>query len=202
MRHKLSGLLACVLLGATSFVVHAHSSNEVVTTDKGVVIGSRTDAGRQFLGIPYAAAPVGALRWKEPQPVARWHKPRVTRQFESSCPQTPSAFGLASLDEDCLYLNVYTPSRSHRAPVMVWFHPGAFQFGEADDYDPRELVARGVVVVFGGSASVLACPMCFGAQETSLVSGTQSGVLALLIILRHRDNLSRLAAGTERQLGG
>ena len=101
MRHELSGLLVCVLLGATSSV-SAHSFNEVVPTDKGVVIGSRTDAGRQFLGIPYAAAPVGALRWKEPQPVARWHTPRVTQQFESSCPQTPSAFGLASLDEDCL----------------------------------------------------------------------------------------------------
>jgi para-nitrobenzyl esterase len=120
-----------------------------VATQYGPVIGSADDGMRQFLGIPYAAPPVGNLRWKAPQPPAKWSKPRLAQQFGSSCPQFGSPFGLESFDEDCLYLNVYTPDKKNaqHLPVMVWFHPGAYQFGEADDYDPRRLVKRGVVVV-------------------------------------------------------
>jgi para-nitrobenzyl esterase len=126
-----------------------HSNRHEVVTQYGSVVGSADDGIRQFLGIPYAAPPVGNLRWKAPQPPAKWTKPRLAQQFGSSCPQFGSPFGLESFDEDCLYLNVYTPDGKnvHRRPVMVWFHPGAYQYGEADDYDPRRLVKRGVVVV-------------------------------------------------------
>ena len=142
-----SGLLIA-LLSSIAFGVFAYPSSAVVQTDKGAVIGAITSSGRQFLGIPYAAPPIGELRWREPHPVARWHSPRLAQQFGNNCPQFGTAFGLESFNEDCLYLNVYTPDvRKPRAPVMVWFHPGAFQFGEGDDYDPRKLVERGVVVV-------------------------------------------------------
>lgn len=140
----------CVLATTTASCVWAHPAREGVATDRGVVIGTQTEYGRQFLGIPYAAPPIGKLRWRPPVIAPRWSTPRLAQQFGNSCPQTASPFGLASVDEDCLYLNVYTPPRGHRAqryPVMVWFHPGAFQFGEADDYDPRKLVSRGVIVV-------------------------------------------------------
>jgi para-nitrobenzyl esterase len=131
------------------------TATATVHTDKGAVTGSSSEDGRQFLGIPYAAPPVGVLRWKPPAPVAGWKQPRDATQFANNCPQFATPFGLQSFNEDCLYLNVFTPSnkakRKHHfgnhSPVMVWFHPGAFQFGEGDDYDPRKLVDQGVVVV-------------------------------------------------------
>jgi len=144
------GAMACAIAGTAS----AHNASNVVATDKGAVVGATTSEGRQFLGIPYAAPPVGALRWQAPKSVTPWGSPRLAQQFGNNCPQFGTAFGLPSFDEDCLYLNVYTPpvasarnKHGSRAPVMVWLHPGAFQFGEGEDYDPRKLVARGVVVV-------------------------------------------------------
>jgi para-nitrobenzyl esterase len=109
----------------------------------------------KFLGIPYAAPPVGALRWQPPQPPTRWHGLRDATQFANHCPQGPSPFGLPSTTEDCLYLNVYTPADPkgwyhedhHGYPVMVWIHGGALVVGESDDYDPTKLVDHDVVVV-------------------------------------------------------
>lgn len=122
-------------------------------TDKGIVRGNSTPTMKEFLGIPYAAPPVGELRWQPPQPAAAW-RPflRDAKQFANHCPQPPSTFGSPSLTEDCLYLNVYTPKRSkpgwpHLRPVMVWFHGGALFLGESDGYDPSRLVAEGVIVV-------------------------------------------------------
>jgi len=146
----------CAVIGAltassiTAFANNGSDHTPTVTTDKGIVKGTATAAGRQFLGIPYAAPPVGELRWQPPRAVARWHAPRDATQFGNNCPQFGTPFGLQSFNEDCLYLNVYTPPQHHglkRRPVMVWIHPGAFQFGEGDDYDPRKLVERGVLVV-------------------------------------------------------
>lgn len=140
-----------ILLGFNAAI--AHTRPDVVVTDKGPLMGAVTSEGRQFLGVPYAAPPVGNLRWRAPQEVQAWKQTRLAQQFGNNCPQFGTAFGLQSFDEDCLYLNVYTPpvTRSHhhvgRAPVMVWLHPGAFQFGEGEDYDPRKLVDRNVIVV-------------------------------------------------------
>jgi para-nitrobenzyl esterase len=125
---------------------------KVVVADGGPVKGMITDYGRAFLGIPYAAPPVGELRWKAPQPVQPWGALLDATQLESSCPQNPGPFGLASTDEDCLYLNIYTPPVStpvpeQSLPVMVWLHPGAFQVGDSGAQIPSELVGRGVVVV-------------------------------------------------------
>jgi para-nitrobenzyl esterase len=124
----------------------------VVLTDRGPVRGVSTSIGNQFLGIPYAAPPVGALRWVAPQPAASWQTPRDASQFANHCPQSASPFGVASTTEDCLYLNVYTPMAAPRGgpllrPVMVYIHGGAFLFGESDDYGPRRLLNSNVVVV-------------------------------------------------------
>jgi para-nitrobenzyl esterase len=130
----------------------AAANGPVVATDKGPVRGVSANGVDRFLGIPYAAAPVGPLRWAPPQPAARWRGVRDATQFGNHCPQGASPFGLASHTEDCLFLNVFTPARGDDAedellPVMVWIHGGALLVGESDDYDPLRLVRRGVVVV-------------------------------------------------------
>jgi len=91
------------------------------------------------------------MRWQPPQAAPRWKGQLDASQFANHCPQPATAFGLASQNEDCLYLNVFAPpkhdDKKGSAPVMVWFHPGAFQYGESDDFDPSDLVAKGIVVV-------------------------------------------------------
>jgi para-nitrobenzyl esterase len=129
-----------------------------VPTDKGRVIGGETAKMDEYLGIPYAAPPVGDLRWRPPQPAAHWSAPLDATHFASHCPQLESPFGSPSSSEDCLYLNVYVPKElpkgkdkpkgnKHRLPVMVWLHGGGMVVGESDDYDPTRLVERGDVVV-------------------------------------------------------
>lgn len=120
----------------------------VVSTDKGTVQGVNSAGMREFKGIPYAAAPVGELRWKAPVAAASWTGVRNADTYGSVCPQIATAFGVASTNEDCLYLNVYTPKATGPFPVMVWIHGGAFIYGEGGaGYDPSKLVAQGIAVV-------------------------------------------------------
>ncbi|HEX6467807.1 MAG TPA: carboxylesterase family protein [Streptosporangiaceae bacterium] len=122
----------------------------IVRTSSGFVRGLATSTGIEFRGIPYAAPPVGALRWRPPQPVARWSGVRDATRFGSPCAQNASAFGVASTSEDCLFLNVYAPPgpvKGPKRPVMVWIHGGSLNVGNGDGYDPSNLARRGVVVV-------------------------------------------------------
>jgi para-nitrobenzyl esterase len=116
-------------------------------TYQGVTVNGTTD----FLGIRYAAAPVGALRFAPPTPPAAVAGTINATQLGNSCPQTPSPFGLASVNEDCLYLNIFVPnppvSSENRFPVMVFFHGGAFVFGEGSDYNGTELATEGHVII-------------------------------------------------------
>ncbi len=126
----------------------AGASGPVAGTANGVVRGLASGAVDEFLGIPYAAPPVGALRWQPPQPAASWSGVRDATQFAPHCPQSASPFGQASTSEDCLFLNVFTPSHQRAgSPVMVWIHGGALVTGESDDYNPAKLVEDGVTVV-------------------------------------------------------
>ena len=128
----------------------ASDSGPVRGTANGPVRGLANGAVDEFLGIPYAAPPVGALRWQPPQPAASWSGVRDATRFAPHCPQAATPFGQASTSEDCLFLNVFTPSHQHAGshfPVMVWIHGGALVTGESDDYDPAALVADGVTVV-------------------------------------------------------
>jgi para-nitrobenzyl esterase len=125
-------------------------SNPVVATAGGRLRGQDAGTMDEFLGIPYAAPPVGPLRWRPPQPAAHWAGVRPATTFGPHCPQTGSPFGLASTSENCLFLNVYAPAHSLRdgsLPVMVWIHGGDLTAGESNDYNPAGLVRDGAVVV-------------------------------------------------------
>jgi len=132
------------------------AANEV-RTKAGKVEGFASADGKVqiFEGIPYAAPPVGALRWKEPQPVASWKGVRKATEFGARCMQWnvfgDMVFHDAGPSEDCLYLNVWTPKTSADAklPVMVWIYGGGFQAGATSEgrQDGEALAHRGVVIV-------------------------------------------------------
>jgi para-nitrobenzyl esterase len=147
--------VSALLIGLTAADANAapprHHGAPIVATDQGLVRGATTNGADEFLGIPYAAPPVGRLRWQPPQPAARWPGVRAATQYGPHCPQSAGAFGAGSTSEDCLYLNVFTPADRgllHRPlPVMVWIHGGSLTVGESDDYDPTPLVRDGAIVV-------------------------------------------------------
>jgi len=118
---------------------------------EGAIVGALpADApGAVFKGIPYAAAPVGPLRWRPPTPIPPWHAPRAATAFGPPCVQNGREGPTGS--EDCLYLNVWTPAwpRGGAHPVMVWVHGGANVVGSANSptFDGAALARRGVVVV-------------------------------------------------------
>ncbi|HLK41500.1 MAG TPA: carboxylesterase/lipase family protein [Polyangiaceae bacterium] len=111
----------------------------VVTVAQGQLQGRVDGKVFAYLGIPYAKPPVGPLRWKEPQPPASWSDVRDATAFGNRCAQNanPTLFTTASADEDCLYLNVWTPDPSaSKLPVMVWIHGGGNVGGSASDPVP------------------------------------------------------------------
>jgi para-nitrobenzyl esterase len=137
---------------ATASTRHDQTAAPVVRTAAGVVQGKTSGGADEFLGIPYAAPPVGSLRWQPPQSAAGWAGVRNATKFGPNCAQPPGLpFGIGSTSEDCLYLNVYAPSASSRPaggrPVLVWIHGGGLWLGEGQDYDPAELVTDGAIVV-------------------------------------------------------
>jgi len=131
----------------------------VVEVEGGLIGGTREGSVRAFLGVPYAAPPVGPLRWKPPQPVAPWVGVRPAHAFAPQCVQPGRAAdsvyaeyaGVQPMSEDCLTLNVWTaaPDADARLPVMVWFHGGAFQQGAGSNpvFVRGDLPRRGVVLV-------------------------------------------------------
>jgi para-nitrobenzyl esterase len=145
--------LAALLTSVTTSGAVAQSGrpggSPVVVTSNGAVRGTTTAGTDQFLGLPYAAPPVGALRWQAPQPAANWHGVRDATKFAPHCSQPGGPFGVGSTSEDCLYLNVFTPAGRvpQHLPVMVWIHGGALVTGESDDFNPTEMVHNGAVVI-------------------------------------------------------
>jgi para-nitrobenzyl esterase len=126
-----------------------------VTTDAGILAGRVDSASHAlvFEGIPYAAPPVGTLRWRAPQPAAHWSGMRAADHLAHNCMQAQpwndiDAYA-AGISEDCLYLNVWTPSTHGAHPVMVWIHGGGFiaGFGGEERHRPAPLVQKGAVVV-------------------------------------------------------
>lgn len=112
--------------------------------------GAVHDGYRTFDGIPYAAPPVGRLRWAPPHPAAHWSGVRDVTRPASACPQSPGEVPGGSTDEDCLHLNVTTPDGAtpgRPRPVVVWLHGGGFTTGAGSSYDARRMATRGDVVV-------------------------------------------------------
>lgn len=135
---------------ATSAASAAPTSGPIVRISDGAVRGAAVSGIYEFLGLPYAAPPTGALRWRPPRRPARWDGVRDATQFAPSCPQLPSPFAPPGpFSENCLHLNIYTPALGRDAdrPVLVWIHGGGFTQDGARNYDGSKLAADGTVVV-------------------------------------------------------
>ncbi len=141
--------LALAFPASTNAATSADAGPLVVNTEAGQLHGIATDGAREFRGVPFAAPPIGELRWRAPQPVAAWSGIRDASTFSPVCPQQPPSPNGQS--EDCLYLNVTTPddagTTQGQLPVIVFIHGGGFELGEGADYDPAKLARAGSVVV-------------------------------------------------------
>lgn len=145
-------------MAAAALALPAHASNALrVKTDHGKVEGKMSADGqvRAFLGVPFAAPPVGPLRWQPPQPAAKWHGVRQATTFGARCMQpalfADMVFRDAGPSEDCLTLNVWTPAKNKSAklPVMVWIFGGGFITGGTSEgrQDGEHLAHKGVLIV-------------------------------------------------------
>lgn len=134
-------------------ILLAALATALVATAQGPIRGEATADGRQlFRGIPYAAPPVGPLRWHPPQPVRGWKSPRDATRSAPACPQVDrgwNAAAAARASEDCLYLEVATPdpTPAKPLPVMVWIHGGSNYAGDGAGTIQSGLVRKGVVLV-------------------------------------------------------
>ncbi len=138
-------LLIAIILIQASLLAQV----EYVRTADGFVRGQTNGMVDKFLGVPYAQPPVGVLRWKAPVETVTWSGVRAAMKPGGVCVQRkPGAKAMAG-QEDCLYLNVYRPSRrdSGLLPVLVYIHGGSNQYGAGSDYDPSAMVAAGIIVV-------------------------------------------------------
>ncbi|MEM6703451.1 MAG: carboxylesterase family protein [Acidobacteriota bacterium] len=190
------------LCAALSVAVAAGAAPPEVSTTAGVVAGSLDEAGSVaiFRGIPYAAPPTGALRWRAPQAAASWPGVRQAKEAGPVCPQTPRP-GVGEQSEDCLTLNVWTPSGqltspTEALPVMVWIHGGAFRGGSGSNpaTDARLFAREGVVVVSInyrlGALGFLAHPALLAEAEAAGEPGVNYGLLDMVAALRWvRDNV-------------
>jgi acetyl esterase/lipase len=123
-----------------------------VRIQSGELVGQQQSDVRVFRGIPYAAAPVGDLRWRSPQPFGTWTGIREATQFGAQALQGETFGPRSAQSDDCLFLNVWTPNNADansKLPVLVWFHGGAFIQGSGAQsrYDGSELARRGAVVI-------------------------------------------------------
>jgi para-nitrobenzyl esterase len=143
------------LLLSTWLVAAGQGPNTLVRLGSGALQGQTLpDGGAVFKGIPYAAAPTGERRWQSPQPVSSWSGIREAMQYGAPCEQPAQGWNdslISAQSEDCLYLNVWTPSLklTARLPVMVWIHGGPFVGGAGTDaiFAGGELSKKGVVLV-------------------------------------------------------
>lgn len=157
-------LLALVLAGCATHpgkVSHVRRAADrgdiVVTTAAGAVRGMEGAGVRAFLGVPYAAPPLGDLRWRAPRPVEPWAGVRDATRISADCTQAlgrksvlGGGGGIVVGDEDCLYLNIYGPAgaAAEPLPVMVYLPGGAFTIGAGANYDPSRLAGEhGRIVV-------------------------------------------------------
>jgi len=147
---RAAALLALAWLLAVAGTSLAAPRPPLVQTTSGPVQGVDQGAAAAFLGIPYAAPPVGDRRWREPAAPAAWTAPRVADHFGLNCPQPKLPIpGVQTkpMGEDCLYLNVWTPRGVRKAPVMVWIHGGSYILGSGDLDDTHAFTRDGVVLV-------------------------------------------------------
>ena len=169
-------LIFTVVLLSVAVSCRQHGISGVVLVEGGYIQGTVGKDMTVFKGIPFAAPPIGELRWKAPQPVGKWDGILMTTEFAKAPVQATDDMG--SISEDCLYLNIWTPAKSddEGLPVMVWIYGGGFSQG-ATSYsysDGEALARRGVIVVSiayrVGYLGFLAHPALSGENEEG-VSG-------------------------------
>ena len=133
-----------------------HAEAVKVTTDAGLLTGFAQSGMTVFKGVPYAAAPVGTLRWSPPHAVVSWTGERPAADYGANCPQKLNANGLPNaggaigpISEDCLFLNVWAPANATKAPVMVWLHGGGniAGAGSLGAYEGGAFTRDGVILV-------------------------------------------------------
>jgi para-nitrobenzyl esterase len=154
--HLIAGIALILLLRGASnnaeAVAPEGTHNPAIVTQSGPLKGVISSSINKFLGIPYAAPPLGDLRWTPPRLYGHWHGVLEATQFGNPCPQHDS-FGNKFDNEDCLFLNVYTPglkknqNKHNGLPVMVWIHGGSLVEGSGGLFDPTPLVEKGGVIV-------------------------------------------------------
>jgi len=146
---------ACILLTLT-FLAMATPQDQVKTSNGTLegILNAKTGI-RSFKGIPFAAPPVGDLRWKPPQPASNWTGVRTADKFGPRCMQRPvfsdMQFRSNGVSEDCLYLNVWTPAKTGREklPVLVYFYGGGFIAGDGSEgrYDGESMAQKGMLAI-------------------------------------------------------
>jgi para-nitrobenzyl esterase len=179
-------LSACALQpGTVSAIIHAPDARPIVVQIvSGPVSGVSSASGQAFLGIPFAAPPVGAHRFDPPLAPTPWTTVRDATRPGAACIQVKFP-GSAQQSEDCLNLNVYAPPAAdpaHPIPVMVWIYGGGFEFGYNTQYDPSGLAERQHVIVVApnyrlGAFSFLAHPALRGHGEGALAILDQQAAL-------------------------
>lgn len=188
------GLFALICLMAASMNGLAQQPAPVKVAE-GLLQGTFEDGLTVYRGIPFAAPPVGELRWRAPQPAAKWEGVRLADKFAPG----PMQMGNppSGKSEDCLYLNIWTPAKSatDRLPVLVWIYGGGFNAGATSEqtYSGEKLAARGVVLVSiayrVGQLGFLAHPE-LSAESPNKVSGNY-GLLDMIAGLAWiRDNIA------------
>ena len=143
-----------LLLPVAGIQAQGSGQDAIVATVNGSVQGTVEASGvHSFKGIPYAAPPVGDLRFREPQPVASWKGVRKAQAFGPRAMQLPiysdMKFRSDGVSEDCLYLNVWVPAKRGHLPVLVYFYGGGFIAGDGSEYryDGESMARRGIVAV-------------------------------------------------------
>jgi carboxylesterase type B len=154
---KITANLFWILLALLCSTLPARAAMQAaVRTDAGMIAGRTTDRDASisvYKGIPFAAPPVGALRWRAPQPPAHWQGVREADRFSAACVQqpTPRTDTKLSMSEDCLYLNLWTgaAAATEKRPVMVWIYGGGFMLGNAANpaFNGEALARKGIIVV-------------------------------------------------------
>ena len=151
-RHLLLAFLATFLFTVQIVTVHA-AQEPIVTIETGVIRGGVEEDVAYFKGIPYAAPPVGELRWRPPVSPAGWQGVREAKSYGPQAAQNNdlSVFATSGGSEDCLYLNVFAPKEALSGktplPVFFWIHGGGLFVGSSSDYDPIPMVKTGNAVV-------------------------------------------------------
>lgn len=147
-------LHACFALASCMLSAAAIAQSDLVATDSGSVRGTAEDAVLSWKGVPFAAPPVGPLRWRAPQPAPKWTGIRKADAYRNDCMQIPFPSDAAPLGtppaEDCLYANIWRPAAlKAKLPVIVWIYGGGFVNGGASPptYSGANIAKQGVMFV-------------------------------------------------------